>query len=692
MTTIKFGAGVESAPGIYLREIDQTVSAVANASTESAIAGIFNWGPVNQPLLLSSETQLAETFGKPSNQNAETWFAAANFLSYADKLYVNRVIDTSNTFNAVANTAAVTSMALHAVQNAEDYATKSASFEAGVQFIAKYPGTLANDIKLSICSSVSQYESLIDLRTVGANTLFGNANTKFTAVVGASIGTITLANTAALAANTPLPYASSVAALLTVGDRVDIGNTSIGTQTLKITSIGTPLIANTAGANTGIATIPVTFDQPVKIAADHSSTSFARAWEYRDVVDGAPSTTYSAARAGSSVVDGVHAVVVDASGRVTGRAGAILEVFEGMSRATDAVTIENQGNFFKNVLNTNSRYVWAATTPVSLTTGTNLTVANIATTAPYNVVFAGGTDGLDEGTVSLAVIAAGFSKFANKETFALGSVIVGKTRGGANGEQVFNYVIDNVADIRQDIVVFGSPAKAAVVGNSDPRAASVTFRGGLRRSSYAVIDSGYKYQYDRYNDVFRYVPLCGDIAGLSARTDVTNDPWASIAGYNRGQIKNVVRLSYNPSGADQKVLFSNDINPVVQNATDGTFLLGDKTLLGQNSAFNSIGVRKLFIIVKQAIAKASKSLLFEQNDEFTQSRFKSIVEPLLRDIQGRNGVTNFTVICDDTNNTPPVVAAYQFVGDIYIVPARSIRTIHLNFVATNGVPEFNEIA
>lgn len=690
MTAIKYGGGVESAPGVYVREFDQTLTTSPAASTESAIAGVFSWGPVNEPRLISSESELVSTYGRPSNSNFETFFSAANYLAYADKLYVNRVIDATTTFSAYANTVAVVSPAAHTILNNEDYTVKSTSFEPGVQFIGKAPGSLANGLKVSICASPAQYESTIDLRVVSANTLFGSVNTVVATTVGSNTATITLANTAALAANTPMPYATTVAGLLSVGDIITIGNTSIGTQDLKIASIGPISIANTATVNTGIATIGLVFDQPSKIAADFSAPAVNRSWEYRNAVDSAPSLTYSTSAARVAISDAIHAVVVDAAGKFTGRPGAILEVYEGMSRATDSATIEGNGNFFKNVINSNSRYIWCATTPVAITTNITTSLAAITSAVPINAVFVGGTDGTDETTVTVATIGNGYSYFANKDQYSLSSVIVGKTRGGTYGEQIFNHVVDNIAEVRKDIIVYGSPAKSTVVSNSNPLAALTAFRGAMRRSSYAAMDSSYKYQYDKYNDVFRYVPLCGDIAGISARTDVTNDPWISPAGYNRGQIKNIIKLSYNPTSGDQKVLFANDINPVVANSVDGTFLLGDKTLLGQQSAFNSIGVRKLFNILKTNIAKAAKATLFENNDEFSQSRFRNIVDPFLRDVQGRSGVQSYRVVCDDSNNTQQVKNSYQFVGDIYIVPPRSIRTIHLNFVGVNSIPEFNE--
>jgi phage tail sheath protein FI len=272
--------------------------------------------------------------------------------------------------------------------------------------------------------------------------------------------------------------------------------------------------------------------------------------------------------------------------------------------------------------------------------------------------------------------------------------MTGKSVGASNGAQLANYLIDNIADVRKDCVVFVSPQKEDVVGSGvegSQAANIVTFRQSLRNSSYAFIDSGYKYQYDKYNDVYRYVPLNGDIAGLTARSDDLRDPWFSPAGYNRGQIKNLVKLAYSPNKTDRDLLYKNDINPVITQPGQGTVLFGDKTALGRSSAFDRINVRRLFIVLEKTIATAANQMLFEFNDEFTRSQFLNLIEPFLRDIQGRRGIIDFRVVCDETNNTPEVVDTNRFVGDIYIKPAKSINFIQLNFVAVRSGVEFNEV-
>ena len=241
-------------------------------------------------------------------------------------------------------------------------------------------------------------------------------------------------------------------------------------------------------------------------------------------------------------------------------------------------------------------------------------------------------------------------------------------------------------------MVFVSPEQDDVVNNSGSESTTViTTAGTYTKSSYAVMDSGYKYQYDKYNDVYRWVPLNGDIAGLCVRTDNERDPWFSPAGLNRGVIKNVVRLAWNPTKAERDELYKAGVNPVVTFPGEGTILYGDKTLLNRPSAFDRINVRRLFIVLEKSITKAARSSLFEFNDEFTRAAFVNIVEPFLRDVQGRRGIYDYRVVADTTNNTAEVIDQNQFVGDIYIKPARSINFIQLNFTAVRTGVAFEEI-
>ena len=284
-----------------------------------------------------------------------------------------------------------------------------------------------------------------------------------------------------------------------------------------------------------------------------------------------------------------------------------------------------------------------------------------------------------------------YELFANDELYDISLIPVGKASA-----VVAEYVINNVAEIRKDCLVFVSPQNIStgevIVGSGDTAVDDLNaYRNELPSTSYAVLDSGYKYQYDRYNDKYRYIPLNGDIAGLCARTDNTNDPWWSPGGLNRGQIKNVVRLAVNPSKTDRDNLYKNGVNPVVSFPGQGVVLFGDKTLLSRPSAFDRINVRRLFIVLEKAIATAAKFQLFEFNDSFTRAQFKALVEPFLRDVQGRRGVIDFRVKCDDTNNTGEIIDRNEFVADIFIKPNRSINFITLNFIAARSSVSFEEI-
>jgi phage tail sheath protein FI len=286
----------------------------------------------------------------------------------------------------------------------------------------------------------------------------------------------------------------------------------------------------------------------------------------------------------------------------------------------------------------------------------------------------------------------GYDLFASAEDVDVSLILTGTARGGTNGEQIPNYLIDNIAEKRKDCVVFVSPQRADVVNAAGNEATNVvTFRNSLRSTSYAVLDSGYKYQYDKYNDLYRYIPLNGDTAGLCVRTDDTRDPWYSPAGFNRGQVKNIVKLAFNPRQADRDILYKAGVNPVVTFPGQGTVLYGDKTLLAKPSAFDRINVRRLFIVLEKAIATATKFTLFEFNDDFTRAQFRNLVEPFLRDVQGRRGIYEFQVVCDTTNNTGEVIDRNEFIGDIYIKPAKSINFIQLNFVAVRTGVEFSEV-
>lgn len=689
------GGGFQLSPGINVSEIDLTTVAPPVSTTVGAFAGAFNWGPVGERVLVTSENDLVAKFGKPSSNNPETFFTAANFLAYSNALYVSRAANTSVVFSAIANVSAFSANAGHTIKNEDDYATKEGSFNAAVDYIARCPGALGNSLKISICDTANAYSETLTLPTdpvAGTNTSFNNANTKLTLAVGSQTATVTLANSALLSNNTPVPFANNVAALFNIGDIIEVGNTSIGKQALKITAVSSVLVINSTGTNTGSASFTLTLDNPLKLSSDIETQAVTRNWEYYTQIDAAPGrSTFVGQSGNTSASDEMHVVVVDEDGAFTGNPGSVLEVYRGLSRATDSKLADGSSNYFKTVINDRSNYVWTATDRANAVSNTALNVVSSTNRAPLSISFQGGVDNTETG-VPFADVARAYDLFTNPEVVDISLVLSGSSRGGTNGEQLGNYLIDNIAEVRKDCVVFVSPQKADVVNNVGAEATdTVTFRNSLRSTSFAVCDSGYKYQYDKYNDLYRWVPLNGDIAGLCVVTDATRDPWYSPAGTSRGLIRNSIKLAFNPNKAERDLLFKNSVNPVITQPGVGPILFGDKTLLNKPSAFDRINVRRLFIVLEKAISNAAKSFLFEFNDEFTRTQFRNLVEPFLRDVQGRRGIYDYKIVCDDSNNTAEVVDQNRFVGDIYVKPAKSINYIQLNFVAVRSGIEFSEI-
>jgi len=462
-------------------------------------------------------------------------------------------------------------------------------------------------------------------------------------------------------------------------------------------------ISDTLG-QTFVARYPGALGNSLRVSVWDSNTANANAsgttftsWTYKSYFPAAPSTsTYVSTSGGAN--DQIHLVVVDEDGLFSqGAKGTVLEVFPYLSKASDATNDDGSTSYYRTVLREQSKYIYALG-PVdnANTSGTWGQTANTqfggCFMAAGNV---GSTVSLANGS-DLALTAAdyttGYNEFTNPDVVDISLIVTGDAGGASSFTTVQQYAIDSLAAARKDCVAFLSPPQAGIVGGATPDTAITSWVTTLSRAStYAVADSGWKYQFDKYNNVYRWIPLNGDIAGLCVRTDQTRDPWFSPAGVNRGAIKNVVKLAWNPTEAQRDAIYSVGVNPVVSFPGQGTMLYGDKTLVTQPSAFNRINVRRLFIVLEKAIATASKYALFELNDEFTRAQFIALVEPFLRDVKGRRGIYDYRVVCDTTNNTPEVIDANRFVGDIYIKPARSVNYIQLNFVAVRTGVSFNEI-
>jgi hypothetical protein len=634
-------------PGVNVSEIDLTTIVPAVSTTEGAIAGVFRWGPIGKAILVDSEDKLAARFGKPDSTNPETFFTAANFLAYGNKLYVSRAANTTDTtgvtgvLTAVANTGAYANTIL--IKNDDDYDLLS-NPDTDVLYAAKYPGALGNSLKVSVCDSVNAYGSNLNMflsnsSLVLDSTKISNAGILFT--VGSNQATIFIGNTAGFWGNADSSAAVQgaldivISNTFIVGSILQAGNATIGTQGLRITSIASAAYA--AGNTTAVFNL----DANYTLSTNYYSNTIVRNWEYYNAVDKAPGTSvYTKKFGNSSAVDEVHVVVADEDGKFTGVPGTILETFRGLSRATDAKTEDGATLYYKEVLNQNSNYIWWINHRSGAIGNTAVNIVNSTNSKPVTLSFVTGSDGATEANAAIGDLTRGYDLFKSAEDIDVSLILQGKSRGASNTAQLANYLIDNIAESRKDCVVFISPDKDDVVNNVGKTEVTdvVGFRNALTSTSYAVMDSGYKYQYDKYNDVYRYIPLNGDIAGLAVRTDNVRDPWYSPAGFNRGQIKNIIKLAYNPAKADRDILYKSDVNPVCIFPGQGTVLFGDKTVLGKPSAFDRINVRRLFIVLEKAIATAAKFTLFEFNDDFTRAQFRNLVEPFLRDVQGRRGI------------------------------------------------------
>ena len=446
-------------------------------------------------------------------------------------------------------------------------------------------------------------------------------------------------------------------------------------------------LLNTDNANlygSFMARYPGKLGNSLSVAVCSNTATFS-AWTYKGYFTSAPTTSDYVTNAGGSN-DEMHIAIIDTGGLFSGTQGTILETYPFVSKASDA-SINGSSNYYKQVIFNNSKYVYAVD-PVDYA-NTNATWGQTANTVFAKVTnqlvnLAGGTDVVPTDSD----LQTAYTLFENKEQVDISLVVTGDA-----SVAVQQFVIDNVVTPRADCIALISPPSTAVVNQAGSETTNIqTWLTSLSRSSsYVVADSGWKYQLDKYNNVYRWVPLNGDVAGLCVYTDTIKDPWFSPAGFNRGAIKNCIKLAWNPTKTYRDTLYSAGVNPVVSFAGQGTVLFGDKTLQSKPSAFDRINVRRLFIALEKSIGTAAKFSLFELNDEFTRGQFVALVTPFLRDIQGRRGITDFKVVCDITNNTPNVVDSNQFVGDIYIKPARSINFIQLNFVAVGTGVDFTTI-
>ena len=725
-------------PGVAVVEKDFTSIVPTVATSGGAFAGNFKWGPVLEPVTISSENNLVERFGAPTDNTFQSFFTAANFLSYSGNLLVVRA-DSTEGKNAVAvKSGSVSSITVGTAGSG--YVSTSAPPAVTISAPQDAGGTQATATAVLSGGGVTAVPV-----TAGGSGWTGTPTVVFSApqvaggstaqgTVAVSGGVITAINIAQAGSGYTTPPSITVTGAgtgftygtitLSTSSIINVIITNAGTgYTSATATIAAPPSGTTALATAGVtaagmkinnttdylaswvngagvvgewaAKYPGTLGNSLKVSMADSATYAA--WEYKAEFDATPGTSTYSVTAGVTA-DELHVIVVDEEGLWTGTKGYILEKFAFVSKASDAKKSDGTNNFYKNVINSKSKCIWWMDYPTALTSAVgelSWGTAAAGKSAAYKTLTSAISRSLDGGadsvTVSDSNLVNAYSIFANAELYDISLIALGKA-----SSTVATYVINNICETRLDCVAFASPqdnttGEVITGSGSTATTAMITYRNALPSSSYAVLDSGYKYQYDRYNDVYRYIPLNGDTAGLCARTDYTNDPWFSPGGLNRGQIKNVVKLAANFTQTDRDALYKSGINPVVTFPGQGTVLFGDKTLLAKPSAFDRINVRRLFIVLEKAIATASKFQLFEFNDGFTRAQFKNLVEPFLRDVQGRRGITDFVVKCDESNNTGEVIDRNEFVASIFIKPARSINFITLNFVAARSGINFSEI-
>jgi hypothetical protein len=790
-------------PGVKIREVDLTVGRIDAVNDQvGAIAGPFVKGPVGVPVLVETEQDLLNSFGKPSNSDGqyEYWLTASSYLSYGGTLRVVRS-DSSNLVNAHYPVSSPVSLK---ITSSEDY-TNNHSTDSDWIWAARNPGSWANGVKVCVIDNfadqrvsigtfgiqvgyaitagisttyvtptgtVETFEGFVKgiVTKVNAGSVdvkilskFDNSTSTYTEIdysassmnripdgstgvylqVFDNVGTASSLEKKRFTNNASVGIGSTLISVplnstlgdIYVGDLIQTLNGAYSTRVVGIATTGGLIVVENSSPTSFASTTMVvrytrnaidsTTDKGEGLLTNSSNTS--QDWYnlqtlgldnstvyWKNIAPKPGTSQYASERNGKN--DEVHIVVVDDAGSVTGISGNILEKFTNVSKATDARTSPSENIYYKTYVGNNSNYVFAGAsdsltgvkftslsgfTPASggsIAWGQAATSINFGCVGAASYTFANGYDyssssgGMD---ISLADVVSSYEVFRNPSEIDLNFIVSGPSGGDTIFEsQAKANSLISIAEERKDCVVVVSPHKAGVVNvtNSDTQTSNIiTFFDSVASSSYAVFDSGYKYMFDRFNNQFRYIPLNGDVAGLMARTSINNYPWFSPAGSARGVINNAVKLAYNPSQNQRDLLYPKRINPVIFSPGAGIILFGDKTGLSYSSAFDRINVRRLFLTLEATIQRAARAQLFEFNDVITRTNFVNIVEPYLRDVKAKRGITDFLVVCDESNNTPDVIDANQFRADIFIKPARSINFIGLTFVANRTGVSFEEV-
>ena len=738
-----------ASPGILIREVDLTQGRVhATSDKIGGLVGPFAKGPVGTVTRINTENDLANTFGQPYSEDKhyETWMVASSYLAYGGIMNIVRA-DDDDLKNAT-DIGAANSIKVKSVEHYEELNYPITPLN-GVTVVAKNPGSWANDIRVSIIDA--QADQIIGI----ASTSLGNlSEVKVGMGVTQAISSI-VSNSGTGAGTTSVldGFLKGVVTKINPGNTFDVkvvshvsaGGTSTAVDYNNVykfvvgTSNTNPIAFHTAGSSTAYASTAVNSavdwfgEQTLAVSSQTvGGTETVSTIKWNTLADAPGTSSYAAARGARN--DEMHVVVIDGKGTITGNAGTILEKHLNLSKASDAEFSVGSPSYWNKYLEVNSEYIFAGSGSNQTRVKTGFAGVGFSTftdggwnqkaedadgpnifdaVGPLNLTLKngknyGGKAGIETGALDSGLddLISGYGLFENESEVDVDFLLMGSGKYGQDKTRALATKLIAVAEARKDAIAFISPHRGAIL--TDPAADEdgttalvksiddatnnvIDFFNPITSSSYGIFDSGYKYMYDRFNDVFRYVPLNGDIAGTCARNDINNFPWFSPAGTSRGTILNAVKLAYNPGKAQRDRLYSSRVNPVIFSPGSGIILFGDKTGFAKASAFDRINVRRLFIYLEDAIAAAAKDQLFEFNDEITRANFVNIVEPFLRDVQAKRGIQDFIVICDETNNTAAIIDSNEFVADIYIKPARSINFIGLNFIATRTGVAFEEV-
>ena len=726
-------------PGVLVREVDLTVGRADNVLDNiGVIAGPFPIGPVDFPIDISTEQDLISVFGKPLSTDSqyEYWMSCSSFLSYGGVMKVVRTAgSTLNNANAGVGAASTTAIR---IDNYDDYINNHED-ATNYTYAAKNPGSWGNGLK--VCFIDDAADQIIGINTtnpgaLGATIGFGvtailsgltiagsGSTTSFTGVLkGIITGVSTDATNGSSSIDVKILSRVSTAGT-TSGTETKITYGEGSTSASYLTTSALTFVNNSGIATGGSATTPVT---PTSVTDWYESqtlglTNATIFW--RELAPKPTTSQYADQRQGHG--DGLHVVVVDDTGTITGNTGTLLETHLNLSKAVDAVSAVNspQKIWYEDYLADFSSQIYAGGNPSSaadafhgtspratgfstaftpITTGDGLwgqSAQGVTFSAIGNKTYtlSGGVDYSAGGGMkaTLGDLMTSYDLFSNKDEIQADYIIMGPSMDAPTDSQAKAGFLISIANQRKDCVATIGAHKSDLVGQTNTTTQTtnlIKYFSSLPSTSYAIFDSGYKYTYDRFNNQFRYIPCNADVAGLMTRTNIVAYPWFSPAGQQRGILNNAIKLAYNPNKAQRDQLYPQRINSIITQPGIGTLLFGDKTALGYASAFDRINVRRLFLTIEQALQRSAEAQLFELNDELTRANFKNIVEPFLRDVQAKRGLYGFLVVCDTTNNTPDVIDNNEFRADIFLKPAKSINFVTLTFVATRTGVSFEEVA